>query len=412
MTADPGMVISGTVTDHDTGKPLPHVRVETATMIGYLARTLETTTDDHGRYRLSGIPARDEFGQQQDLIAGPDDAAPYLTAIKSLGKWDGTSPVHLDFTLKRGVRVRGRVVDANTGKGVRAGLGYYIAEDNPHLKSYPTYGTISASPAFRTDADGAFTMIVMPGHGAIGARAWDASFRLGMGIDTMDWLKPSRGAYALYDTVPEQLIPSNYHTVLSIDPKEGDESITCEIRLDPGKTVQGKVVGPDGAPLDGYRIDGLRDHFRSWSTKPSPTAEFLVQALGPQTTRDIFVYHEGKQLAGEYVVKPGEAGPITVKLEPCGTVTGRLVGADGRPLSGVELTSAVGLSGDEFALGTLPSPVKTDADGRFRATGLIPGKNYRFHVWKQRKRQDAAKDVSVLSGQTKDLGDLRVALSD
>lgn len=412
MIADPGMVVSGTVTDHDTGKPLAHVRVETASLFGDPPRTLETRTDDQGRYRVPGIPARDKFGQQGELLAGPDDEAPYLTAIRSLGKWDGSSPVRLDFTLKRGVRVRGRVVNAKTGKGVRAGLGYYIAEDNPHLKTYPAYGTINASPAFRTDVDGAFTMIVMPGHGAIAARAWDASFRLGVGIDTMDWIKTPHGAYALYDTFPEQFIPINYHTVLSIDPKQGDETITCEIRLDPGKTVQGKVVGPDGAPLDGFRIDGLGDHFRRWTTKPSPTAEFLVKALGPQTTRDLFVYHEGKQLAGEYVVKPGEAGPITVKLEPCGTVTGRLVGADGRPLSGVEVVGAAGLAGDDFALGTLPAPIKTDADGRFRATGLIPGKNYRFHVWRQHKRQDAAKDVSVPSGQTKDLGDLRVALSD
>ena len=39
-------------------------------------------------------------------------------------------------------------------------------------------------------------------------------------------------------------------------------------------------------------------------------------------------YHEARKLAGAYIVRPGENGPLTIKLEPSGTLTGRLAGPD------------------------------------------------------------------------------------
>ena len=74
---------------------------------------------------------------------------------------------------------------------------------------------------------------------------------------------------------------------------------------------------------------GAEDYYQIWSHQPLPTAEFEVHALGSDGKRGLLFYHEGKQLAGAYVVKPDEAGPLTVKLEPCGTLTGRLVDGGG-----------------------------------------------------------------------------------
>ena len=34
------------------------------------------------------------------------------------------------------------------------------------------------------------------------------------------------------------------------------ESVVCDLRLDPGKTVRGTVLDPDGKPLAGVRILG------------------------------------------------------------------------------------------------------------------------------------------------------------
>jgi len=62
-----------------------------------------------------------------------------------------------------------------------------------------------------------------------------------------------------------------------------------------------------------------------------------------------------------------------------------------------------------FEKGSLPSPIRTDKDGRFRATGLVPGLKYSLRVWKGRMIAGvAAKDVTTGAGEIKDLGDIRV----
>ena len=83
---------------------------------------------------------------------------------------------------------------------------------------------------------------------------------------------------------------------------------------------------------------GAEDFYQRWSEQPLPTAEFEVHALGTQRKRGLLFYHEAKHLAGAYVVKPDEAGPLTVRLEPCGTLSGRLVDRGGLPQAGALLT--------------------------------------------------------------------------
>ena len=51
----------------------------------------------------------------------------------------GTGPIKLDINLKRGVWVTGRVIEADTGKPVRAQVEYYVFADNPHQEGYPAF---------------------------------------------------------------------------------------------------------------------------------------------------------------------------------------------------------------------------------------------------------------------------------
>ncbi len=375
VVAGPCLEAVGTITDKDTGKPIPGVTVETAALFGNPLRTLNTTTDSRGRYRLAGIPPKTVFGDRQDLLASALDGPAYLPTIQHLPSDTPAGPITVDFQLKRGVLVHGRVIEKATGKGVRANLSYYILTDNPHLKSYPDYGTIRAGSPYATENDGSFKLVVMPGPGAIGARVGNEHYRLGVGVDTI------RGAKFVKDDLngiaarPHTITPFNYHALAGINPKAGDEPITVEIALDHGRTVKGTVIDPDGKPLAGSRIEGLQDFFRSWSYQPSPAAEFTVEGLGPGAERDLLVIHPERNLAGAYTVKADETGPITVKLEPCGTVTGRLVDTGGLPFAQIELTCDMPFNDKSHAYGSLPKPIKTDKDGRFRAAGLVPGAN-------------------------------------
>jgi RNA polymerase sigma factor (sigma-70 family) len=407
LVAGPGLEVVGTVRDKDTGRPIPGASVQTTGAFGNPLRFLRTTADAEGRYRLSGVTPKNDYGEAQKLLASVKGGPAYLQSVQSVG--EGRGVVSKDFELKRGVWARGRVTDQATGQPVQANLSYYILEDNPHLKDYPRYDTVNVGDPFRAGEDGAFEIVVMPGRGILGARFGNETYRLGVGIEKIQGLKME--GKGLFATRPHYLVPVNYNTLVEVNPKEGDESVKADIALDRGRTVKGTLVGPGGEPVEGALIMGAEDYFQSWSDAPLPSAEFEVHALGPDSKRGLLFFHEGKKLAGSYLVRPGESGPVTIKLEPCGTLTGRLVDDEGRPRPGAQMTCDGIFIGDDsrFEKGSLPAPIKTDEDGRFRTSGLVPGLKYSLRVWKGRMiTGEAVKDVVAAPGEVKDLGDVRV----
>ncbi len=58
---------------------------------------------------------------------------------------------------------------------------------------------------------------------------------------------------------PAQIMPANFNTLIEIDPRPGEESVTVDIGLDRGRTLKGKLVGPDGEPVAGALMLGAED---------------------------------------------------------------------------------------------------------------------------------------------------------
>ena len=52
--------------------------------------------------------------------------------------------------------------------------------------------------------------------------------------------------------------------------------------------------------------------------------------------RSLEFRHEKERLVGSLILKPDAEGPLTVRLQPWGTVTGRLVDVDGQPRADIE----------------------------------------------------------------------------
>jgi beta-lactamase regulating signal transducer with metallopeptidase domain len=410
VVAGPCLEVVGAITDKDSGKPIPGVTVETSALFGNPHRTHYTTTDSQGRYHLSGIPLKTTFGDHQDLLASVEDGPAYVPTILNLPTESPAGPLTVDLQLKRGVLVRGRVVDKTSGRGVRANLSYYILADNPNLASYPHYGTIRAASPFGTDEDGSFKLVVMPGPGVIGARAGNEHYRLAVGADAITGAKRRDDVFNSIAAKPQTLIAVNYHTLAAINPKRDDEVLKLELALDHGRTVTGTVIDPDGKPLAGTRIEGLQDYFRQWSYQPLASGEFTIEGLGPEGERELLVLHTEKNLVGAYIVKPDERGPITVKLEPGAILTGRIVDTGGMPVPRTELTCDMPYGDKSHTYGSLPKPIRTDKDGRFRVGGLVAGRKYSFHFWKGSTRYDleGAQDLILARGQTKDLGDVTI----
>ena len=122
-----------------------------------------------------------------------------------------------------------------------------------------------------------------------------------------------------------------------------------------------------------------------------PDAEVPVYFLEPKSKLGATVHLSGKSATG---------GPVTVRLEPCGTATARLVDPGGKPVAGFRGSSLIAmvvtpgaalgrartsdgqLAADEACLAAIDpinygnGPV-SDAEGRIALPALIPGATYR-----------------------------------
>jgi RNA polymerase sigma factor (sigma-70 family) len=397
--------IAGVVRDKDTGKPIPGAVVESYQFAGtnFVARThLRAVADEQGRYRLLGMPK----GEGNQVRVRPPEGQPYLTVVARVADGPGLEPAALDVKLKRGVWITGKVTDKATGKPVPAMVRYIVLGDNPNLAAAPgaTFDEV------QTKGDGTFRFAGLPGRAAVTAQSFAAGYLPDVGGDK---IKGLRDTFQVF----------RFNTAAEVNPEKGAESVTCDLTLDPGRTLTGTVVGPDGKPLTGVRVTGCRGQ-GVWEELPEKSAEFTVLGLDPAEPRLLQFFHAEKKLAGSLVVRGDEKGPLKVELGPAGTLTGRFVTTDGKPLADLEMFAD--LSGPvadprqglkpNVTVGSFPDRPRTDKDGKFRIEGLAPGLKYRpillRGMYALIPEGEGRKGVTVKAGETKDLGDLKVKLPD
>jgi RNA polymerase sigma factor (sigma-70 family) len=401
LAAAPTRPICGVVRDKDTGKPLAGVTVESKLIAhSFKAGFIRTTTDKDGRYRLVGLPR----GDGNEIAATRDDL-PYLPGVAKVPNPRGLEPIAIDFALKRGVWLKGRVTNQATGKPLWAGVEYFCFEDNPSAQDVTFVGNLYNWHS--TQEDGLFRIPALPGRGLIAVRAYHDHYLMGVGAEK---IKDGRmqESPAFFRTVPYRCYAGNFHTVLEIAPKAGDESIPCEVTLVPGRTLQGKVFGPDGKPLAGARVSGLKD-MGYWLDIGT---DFTVESLQPNKPRVLQFVHDKKKLVGMVVLQGDEKEPLSVRLEPSGTLTGRLVTLQGDPVAEASVTCGAILKEKGQTLHPTALDVRTGKDGRFRIEGLKPGLKYGLGVTKENYVREIVgggpKDLTIRAGETKDLGDLQV----
>ena len=130
----------------------------------------------------------------------------------------------------------------------------------------------------------------------------------------------------------------------------------------------------------------------------------------------MIVTHEGRKLIGSVYLKGDEAGPLTVRLQPWGTVTGRIVDDEGQPRKGLSSAAPGGIDAEAARAATAILPgsdwnggIRIGGDGRFRVEGLVPGLKYGASARTGFEALgDLFTDVTVAPGEVKDLGDLKV----
>jgi hypothetical protein len=217
-----------------------------------------------------------------------------------------------------------------------------------------------------------------------------------------------------FRTYPGLIFARAYHGLIEINPAKDAKEYPCEIALDPGRSLKGEVLGPDGKPLAGARVSNLKS-YGYWEYNPLATAEFTVTGVEPGQPRLVQFAHFEKNLAGSLVVKGDEKGPLQVKLGPAAVLTGRLVTPDGQPVSEGQIISRGTFPGkpeDKVREGTFPQGTRPDKDGKFRIAGLAPGPAYKLGlirgVYLHELGGAAGGELTFKPGETKDLGDVVV----
>jgi RNA polymerase sigma factor (sigma-70 family) len=394
--------IVGTIRDKASGKPIAGITVASSMYHWVFGKS-----DGQGRYRLSGVGKHKEY----TLSAG---GAPYFNCTKmNIPDTPGLEAITVDFELERGVAIRGRLLERATGKPVSGYVGFMAAPDNPNLKNYSTLGGLQAiaTNENKTKADGSFTVVAVPGPGLLTAVADDRTSYLRAKLDGIK-------------TAPSAIM-EQYHGVVPIHASEDDpKSTTCDIILDRGRSIEGSVVDQDGKPLTGALATGLGDvpDFFGFRESKLETTSFKAGGLDPKRPRSLFFFHAEKKLAKLQPVRSDEAGPLTVRLEPLGSVTGRVLDANGTPRAGLKVAVMHSYQRQDYEglplelIFEYPSWTKvidneatTDAEGRFHSQGLVPGLKYFLNV-KDGEEILAAytkESVMVESGKTMDLGELK-----
>jgi protocatechuate 3,4-dioxygenase beta subunit len=411
--AGPTRLVAGTVRDRETRKPLAGVAVS-GTAVGGHWEDVRTVSDDQGNFHLAGLPK----AAQYRLYAWPPEGKGFLPVGTEVAGGDGLEALRVDFEIPHGVEVRGRVTDKRTGQPIPyVGFRYAPLPGNKHpgISAY-RYASVSQS----ADAQGTFRLLLPPGPGVIFAVVRDrrdgnryTQARLAPADKEKAYKDSELGeAFLAASGAIETLHGTNAYRL--IDPPTDAKAVTCNFELDPGQTRAGNVLGPDGQPLAGAVVSGLTAIY------PRPVrlkdAAFTAVALDPETPRDVLFVHLERKLAGRLTVRGDQPEPLTVKLEPWGALTGRLVDADGQPLAGVRV-SAVYVYGFVHVpvawMEPHPEEIRTDRDGRFRVERLIPGlkatlgasAGKSFLLLGDSPRGQI--QITVMAGETRELGDVR-----
>src|SRR5262249_39986668 len=150
------------------------------------------------------------------------------------------------------------VTDKATGKPVRRGtVSYSVLVNNPYWrKNYPEIQYFG--PVKQLREDGAFRIVGLPGAGVLVVTSSDQYVATAQ-RDDADGLKEGEELGAIPGLIQWHI----YNAVARIDAPKEAEKVTRDIKLDPGETFNGTLVGPDGKPVSEASSFGLSNWYLS-----------------------------------------------------------------------------------------------------------------------------------------------------
>jgi protocatechuate 3,4-dioxygenase beta subunit len=372
-----GVRLVGRVTD-GAGAPLAGVEVKSVSFMG-AGGSAAGRTDAEGNYVVEGL-------------TGMMGEAPAMVSFRAPGWVPTTETVQLDpdvvsagearrdVKMRRAATLRGRVLD-EAGKPVAgARVRHTGAAGGFDLEMM--MGTAGSL----TDAEGAYVLTEVPpaeGSAEAAAPAPDGEEAGGEALRRIAGMLEMRVAATADGFVPGRSA--------ALKVREGEDVEVPAIRLSRGAVARGVVRLPGGRPAGGARVEtrldpeagaaDIADMMRTAmstgrlarTVRADAEGRFEVAGLAPGTLT-VVARADGYAPSRRKAKVGTEPVEVEVFLRSASDLSGRVHGADGRPLAratvAVEGTLA-GIEGDEGYVES--ARAATDAEGRFTLKALPAG---------------------------------------
>lgn len=341
------------ISDHH-GKPVAGGRVEISEN-GYYA--IERVEDD-GAVRAA-VPSPRSYYLTYYSAAETGHALRVGQRIQILDA-DTKTPRVVDWRLPEVHDLQGQVIGKDTGLGLR-GINVCWQRQSAGDKD----ANYAASLA-TTDREGRFRIPALSGAGQIHLEG-DAK-----GFFVIDHRAVNIGELPKYSW--------------PIDVPETGDSGPLRLEVGRGLVIKGRLIDTSRRPVSGMIVKAVplgRYDFRL-ETTTDDEGRFKFEGFNPQTGCNLSAVAEG--LTASYTVAGDKKYPITesrtaeaeLVLEPSVTLVGRVLYED-KPLARVRLTLDRPTVPDGLRWHSAANAV-TDADGRYRLSGLRPGDSYHIEV--------------------------------
>ncbi|HEY7154357.1 MAG TPA: sigma-70 family RNA polymerase sigma factor [Gemmataceae bacterium] len=409
-------IIRGVVAAADTRKKRPGVLVKLTRKNGddhtggeNVALTLQAKTDAEGRYEIHGAHKAKSY-----LIeVRSDPASGYLGRSVWAEDTPGFRPITADIRVRKGVIVTGKMIDKTTGKPIEGFVEIGGLFDNPFVKEYSDDSFLTrfnwTTAVYRTDANGVFRAVTLPGPvllmGGTGSTLCEYKNSIPDPQYPQYFEKLGDHVYR-YRSSSNTYVDGNFCKVLQIKP--GVAVVKQDIVLE-RRNVLGvvKIQDAEGQSLPGVAVWGPLNRIEGDAC--------TVYGETTDKSRFLVFYEPKRKLAGTLKWKAGEKWPPVVKLKPTGSVTGRLLDADGKPLAGIVVAPRYrdSMANNMNSRVHETRPVASDANGAFTLDSLIP--ELPFELSFRRGRRDFAHQtkpadatVQIKPGACRDVGAIKL----
>jgi len=331
-----GVVVEVEVVSIETRQPIAGAR-GTLVISGAsgLAGQLTATADAHGVLRFPAAP-RTNF----HVVAEADGFAP-TTRMLTAGDHDGLA-WHQVLALEPGVVIAGRVVDDHGAAVAGATISATPAPRDRTVSPYRPGLPDRMRPPVITSRDGTFRYAV-PTNQALVLVAKHPRFR-------------AAESPPIVAAAPEQI----------------------ELRLGEGRSVRGRVVDGDGAPIAGATVTD-REH----SATTDAGGAFELTGFDPRQAQTMIIAHDTRRSSSPVLVAlpDGFATPIELRATHTLELPGTVVDAAGAPVADAIVTYRRRIAPYKPAPPhpvtvlepTASGEIRADADGAFTIGALAAG---------------------------------------